>query len=365
MKAVFLIILMVSGSIAVSAQDLPAGQAGCDPEALKTQPGKWLPQLKDSFTNEPYKISAADIAGARKILSRIQQLFQEKYKPTGIDAYHHYHFMNDYFPGSNTYGNRYTYTIRNFPLYCLGGKMQTSAEGVGSFVHVNRGGSLYTDFSEIPVYDEHGEVNKDGSGFYYLSLKECKNGKLPDLTNGYLTCDDGNLYSVWITKEGKQPFRYVSRKEFLEKQVAIRQAQLKDLNEYYASDKWKKMIKVYEDLGQKEAAEKGKMLGISMQEKPLEAYRQDLKKDAAWLNEMAVVKFEATAQLSRYVFTTLDDGYMQVPIMPNPDYYDRKLPKWAPQFILIEIRAADRFFGKNLRKVVDENIEYFKSLLVK
>lgn len=356
MKNLLFLILLIY-SITASAQE-------CDQEALKSQPGKWLPQLKDSYTNEPYKISAADIAGARKILTRIQQLFQEKYKPTGTDAYHHFHFMNDYFPGSNTYGNRYTYTLRNFLLYCLDGKKQTSAEGVGSFIHVNRGGSLYTEFSEIPVYDEQGKINKESLGFYSLSSKECKDGKLPDLSNGYLAFEDGNWYSVWITHEGKQPFRYVSRKEFLEKQVAICQAKIKELNEQYAKPA---MLAAMNASGgaYKEDILKGKKLSLSLQEKPLEAYRQDLKKEEAWLNEMAVVKFEGGAELSRFVFTTLNDGAMSVPIMPNPGYYNRKLPKWAPQFILIEIRAADSFFGKNVRKIVDNNIGFFKTLLVK
>ncbi|HRQ51683.1 MAG TPA: hypothetical protein PLR74_14150, partial [Agriterribacter sp.] len=226
--------------------------------------------------------------------------------------------------GSSAYGNRYTYTIRNFPLYCLNGKKQTSAEGTGSFIHINRGGTLYNEFSEIPVYDEDGKINKEAGkrgGFYYLTSIECKGGKLPDFTNGYLICDDDTWYSVWITHEGKQPFRYVSRKEFLEKQVAIHQAELKDLNEYYASAEGKEMMKLLESLGQKEEGEKGKKLALSMQQKPLEAYRQDLKKDAAWLNEMAIVKFELGKGLSRFVFTTLDDGGMSVPIMPNPDYY--------------------------------------------
>ena len=65
----------------------------------------------------------------------------------------------------------------------------------------------------------------------------------------------------------------------------------------------------------------------------------------------------------RYNFTTLDDIYMFVPIMPNPGYYDRNLPKWAPQFIRIDVRNANNFISENVRKVVEENIDFFKSLL--
>ncbi|HRQ51684.1 MAG TPA: hypothetical protein PLR74_14155, partial [Agriterribacter sp.] len=88
-KIVWLVLLIVS--INVAAQEPIA--IGCDPAALKTQPGKWLPQPKDAVTGEPYRPAAADIAGAKKIMNRVQQLFQEQYQPIGMDAYHYHHFM--------------------------------------------------------------------------------------------------------------------------------------------------------------------------------------------------------------------------------------------------------------------------------
>mgnify|MGYP007132079297 CR=1 FL=1 len=108
---------------------------------------------------------------------------------------------------------------------------------------------------------------------------------------------------------------------------------------------------------------------LAIHEMPLQAYRQDLKKEEAWLNEMAIVNYLSTASpetknsYMRYNFTTLDDVYMRVPIMPNPGYYDRSLPKWAPQFIRIDVREAKQFISKDVRKLVDENIDFFKSLL--
>lgn len=103
---------------------------------------------------------------------------------------------------------------------------------------------------------------------------------------------------------------------------------------------------------------------LAMFENPLEAYRKDLKKDSVWLNKMAVVKQETISGVYRYVFTTVDDPYMRVvPIMPNPDYYNRKLPKSAPQFMVINVGRIDGFIGENIRKVVDANIDFFKSLL--
>jgi|SRR5690606_1034035 len=60
---------------------------------------------------------------------------------------------------------------------------------------------------------------------------------------------------------------------------------------------------------------------------------------------------------------TANDGAMFVPIIPSPEYSNPGLPKWAPQFIVIAVERTDGFIGQNVRKVVDDDIEFFKSLL--
>lgn len=359
MKKLFILFLCLYG-VAASAQDLPAGQAGCDSEQLKTVPGKWLPQPGDEVGSP--RPSAADAAGAKSVFNKIGKMFQQEYKPVGVDVYNY--LTHNITPGS-PYGNWYIYTISNFRFLCINGKRTKNSEGVSSSVHINPGRLSGIMLSEMPIYDEYGKVNSETAsscGFYSLSRKECKNRKLPDLSNGYHSFESGNDYYVWITHEGKMPYRYVSRKEFLEKQVAICEANLKELNKRYSSREWKEDLERFPEY--KEKMLEGQKSSLSMYEDPLKAYRQDLQKDEAWLNEMAVVKQETVSGVYRYVFTTVDDPYMRaVPIMPNPDYYNRKLPKLAPQFIVINVGRTDGFIGENIRKVVDDNIEYFKSIL--
>lgn len=341
MKTATLLFLLVLCGITVSAQD-------CDKEALKSLPGKWLPQPGDEVHSGTRRPAAADAAGAKKIFSQIGKLFQEKYKPVGVDVYNY--LTHNTSPVSSTYGNWYIYTISNFMFYCSNGKKSRNSEGVSSSVHINPGGALTVNFSEMPVYDENGKLRSEATntgGFYSLSPRECKGGRLPDISNGYHIVEGFKDYYVWITYEGKQPFRYVSRKEFLEKQVVLLEAQRKE----------------------RKPGDSKEFLS-SFFEMPLEAYRQDLKKDSVWLSEIAVVKNEpitdpATKKylFSRYTFTTLDDPSMMVPIMPNPGYYNRSLPKWAPQFMVINVGRTDGFIGQNIRKVVDENISFFTSML--
>jgi hypothetical protein len=348
MKTVTLLLLFVFvGNMAI-AQNQPATQQDCDKEALKSAPGKWLPQPGDEVHTGTRKPAATDAAGAKKIFSQVGKLFQEKYKPVGADVYNYLTYNIS--PISSDYSNWYIYTISNFVFYCSNGKKSRNSEGLSSSVHINPGGALTINFSEIPVYNERGEVSSEATnrgGFHSLSSKECKGGKLPDLSNGYHIVEGSQDYYVWITYEGKLPFRYVSRKEFLEKQVVLLEAQRKE----------------------RKPGDSKEFLH-SFFEMPLEAYRQDLKKDSAWLSEIAIVKHEpitdpATKKylFSRYTFTKVIDGSTSVPIMPNPAYYNRSLPKWAPQFMVINVGRTDGFIGQNIRKVVDENMEYFKSLL--
>ncbi|MCW5910860.1 MAG: hypothetical protein KIT62_07290 [Cyclobacteriaceae bacterium] len=357
------IILLVLCSMTTVAQD-------CDKEKLKTLPGNWLPQPADEVLTGSPRPAAADAAGAKNVFNQIGKLFQQHYKPVGADVYNY--LTHNITPGSSVYGNWYIYTISNFMFYCSNGKKARNSEGVSSAVHVNPNGLLNTKFSEILVYNESGEVSSEVTntcGFNSLSSKECKEKKLPDLSNGYHSFESGNDYYVWITYEGKLPYRYVNRKEFLEKQVAISEAKLKELNIFYSSKGWKEQFEMFPQYKEKMLEDKKKhLVGY---ENPLQAYRQDMKKDAAWLNEIAVVKYvsirEPTTnahQYSRYDFTTVDDPYMVVPIMPNPDYYNKKLPKWAPQLIVINVSRIDGVTPQNVRKVVEENTDFFKGLLV-
>ncbi|MCD8540006.1 MAG: hypothetical protein LRY55_09725 [Leadbetterella sp.] len=350
-------------SVTAFAQD-------CDRESLKTLPGKWRAQPPDEVHANTPAPSAADAAGAQKILNRIRQLFQEQYKPVGAEAAHHY--THNISPGGS-YANEYIYTIRNFLFYCSNGKKATNSEGLSSQIYVNPVLTGRTEFSEMPVYNENGEVNPtvfEQGGFHSFSSRECKGGKLPDLSSGYHSYDNGNDHYLWITYEGKHPYRYVSRKEFLEKQVVICEAKLKELNKFYSSRGWKDQFEAFPE--HREKMLEGRKNNLSIYENPLKAYRQDLKKEEAWLHETAVVSSGAITDpatnkylYSRYIFTTLNDPAMAVPIMPNPGYYNRNLPKWAPQFMVIAVGRTDGFIGVNVWKVAEDNIAFFKDLLAR
>jgi hypothetical protein len=68
------------------------------------------------------------------------------------------------------------------------------------------------------------------------------------------------------------------------------------------------------------------------------AYYQRLLSESP--DEVAIVKESQVASLneSGYVFTTLADKASRVYVTVNPEYYDRRQPKSAPQHVLIRLK---------------------------
>lgn len=143
----------------------------------------------------------------------------------------------------------------------------------------------------------------------------------------------------WLTRAGALPFRYVTRREFLQRQVEIVRSR-------------------------------------STPSPGLLAYYQRLLSEAT--DDIAFVKQAQVPGLteSAYVFTTLEDRANRVYVTVNPDYYDRTQPKSAPQHTLIRLRRVDvaslnrtgngprhlESFQK-LREIVGANLPEFRAMV--
>jgi hypothetical protein len=91
------------------------------------------------------------------------------------------------------------------------------------------------------------------------------------------------------------------------------------------------------------------------------AYYQGLLSQSP--DEVAIVKEVEVPSLNSYahVFTTLADKDSRVYVTVNPDYYDRSLPKSAPQHILIRLRHGSATF-LNATGIGDRHMESFLKL---
>lgn len=355
---------------AVCNCNIVSAQTGCDSEKIKTAPGTWTTYVDQNTGG----LTAAELAAERKLIASINQIFQDNYKPVGVTARHSANYdmkssdIDTRHP--NRYGHPYYYLLMNFPNYCKGGKAEKHDHSNATLiVNVNNGPDIGHCYDTIAIIGRDGEVNSDAHiGYHILERDLIPNGSLPDLSDGWYAYGGPDAvytsdYFWWITRKGSElPFQYVTRKEFLLKQVAIQQA-------YIASAKKqrdnKEVQNVYKQSGQLEYFLSTHNKNIALLEKTLAAYQKDLEKNDSWLNEWSVVKQDLSGEPVRYVFTTLKDKDFFVPIKPNPGYYNRKLPKSAPQFMTIWIRVSE---GENhsilaMKKVIDDNIDKFVSMV--
>ena len=143
----------------------------------------------------------------------------------------------------------------------------------------------------------------------------------------------------WLTRAGALPFRFVTQREFLNRQIEIVRSK-------------------------------------STPSTGLLAYYQRLLTDAT--DDVAFVKHAQVSGLteSGYVFTTLEDRANRIYVTVNPEYYNRSVPKSAPQHILIRLKRADVAFLngtgngarhlesiEKLREIVRANLPEIRSMV--
>ena len=285
-------LLLSLGLLASTALPADAQRKYCDSAQFNSLTNIWKP-MPDQNTGD---LTAVELAAERKIMGRVLEMFKSAYVPNGAIGYH----AADYQTGSQVatnparYGNPYEFILSNHKIECVNDKpvaIDVSLGNVGvlvnkSFVDEAIVGDSAVGFSFLP------------RGYYQRKDKTA----LPEANaDGIQEFNFGNGTTVWwLTRAGALPFRYVTRREFLEKQIEIQRTR-----------------------------------GASEQRI---AYYQGLLNDSP--NEVAIVKNIEVPSLNGYahVFTTLADRESRVYVTLNPDYYDRRQPKSAPQHILIRLQ---------------------------
>ena len=183
--------------------------------------------------------------------------------------------------------------------------------------------------------------------------------------------------SAWlITYDGKLPFSYVTKKEFLEKRkLALSDRMLMSASGFKDILKNKEIEKGFKEKEYKNDPDKLKKymkidyLEIKARYEKLladnektynpgfEKIDEQLKLPADELNKQAIVKMDPHDRLS-YLFTNDEDGFGKILIKPNPGYFNKKLPRSSPQFFWIYVRANPKEplaakFMTDIMKAVD------------
>lgn len=289
-----------------------AQDAACDTSQFAAMTNMWKPQPDQNTT----AVTPGELAAERKIMQRVLGMFRSAFVPTGAIGLYSANYDNYDHARMNTsrYGNTYTFVLSNHKIECHNGKPAALDVSLGNVsVQVN--------------VELTGEASRSDPaiGFNYLPrgyYQRKDRTELPQANDEGIhefNFADGTTV-WWLTRAGVLPFRVVSKREFLQKRVEILQS------------------------------------GASIDAKRL-AYYQRLLDDAT--DEAAVVKSSEVPALNGYghVFTTLADGASRVYVTVNPEYYDRRQPKAAPQHVLIRLKQDTAFL-----KRLDNGAHHLESL---
>ena len=179
-----------------------------------------------------------------------------------------------------------------------------------------------------------------------------------------------------ITYNGKLPYSYVTKREFLEtRKVILANSMLMSASGFKDVLKNIEIEKKYKETEFKNDPEKlnkyMKMAYLSTKEryeklladneksyKPaFDKINELLKLPADELNKQAIVKNDPNDYLS-YLFTNDDDAFGKILIKPNPGYFNKKLPRSSPQFFLVSVSGNHKEpvaakFMTDIMKAVD------------
>jgi len=294
----------------------PAAQRTyCDSSQFNSLTNVWKPQ-PDQNTGQ---VTAVELAAERKIMVRVLEMFKSAFVPTGaIGLYSaNYDILPQAVTNKSRYGNTYSFVLSHHKIECLNDKPVALDVSLGNVsVQVN---TSFVDEATVPADTGFSFLPRG----YYQRKDKTELPQANDQGIQEFNFADGTTV-WWLTRAGVLPFRVVTRREFLQKQIEILQSR---------------------------SGTSAKRL----------AYYQGLLSESP--DEVAIVKEIEVPSLNGYahVFTTLADKDSRVYVTVNPDYYDRSQPKSAPQHILIRLRHGSATF-LNSTGIGDRHLESFQKL---
>jgi hypothetical protein len=322
-------------AFASSAQD-------CNVDSLLQKPGTW-----EETSGSISGITSADLAREKKIESSINSMIKSKYSPMGLKIKFGGAYESSY-PFMPV--NSYYYHIMAFQFYCEENKIKTVTESATTF-------QVYVNKFDVDVYDTAQGNRAVAEGFNVIH-------ELPVEKDGYwyFMDKDSNLgfgmsgkSSSWlITYDGKLPFAFVTRKEFLEKNKKnltnsmhdaakgfkdiLKNLEMeKGLEEVEYKNDPEKLAKYLRGYNYTKGRYENFLADNEKNYKPeFDKIEKQLKMSPEELNQKAIVRLDPNANLAAsYLFTDDKDPFCEILIKPNPGYFNAKLPRSSPQFIWV------------------------------
>ena len=265
----------------------------CDASRFNAVTNMWKVQPDENTSQVP----ASELPAERKIMRRVLEMFQSAFAPTGAAALVSVNY--DTLPNavSGRYGNTYSFVLSHHKIECLNEKPAVMDVSYGNvsvqvnsqFVDEAGSGDSSVGFSFLP------------RGYYQLKDKIALPQANAEGIQEFNFRDGTTVW--WLTRAGALPFRYVTKREFLSKQIAILQSKAKTTSSPGLLANYQRLLSEATD-------------------------------DIAFVKQARV---EGVIE-PVFSFTTLQDTANRIYVTVNPDYYDRSASKSAPQHILIRLR---------------------------
>ena len=318
----FLPILLMLVSVRVFAQD-------CSQELLAQKPGTWKAGMKGSTPN----VSAADLVKEKAVLANIHKMISAGYGPKGCQVtYSNALSGADSGAGKNWVADNFSYNMYILRYLCD----QNSTDKSKYYVDISTPTTVSVTANAVWSLNNLFAADLPDDDFRgYLKLRE-----KPQIKDGFRymgeeVVGDGGAenktieYRWLITYDDKLPFSYLSRKEYLLIQKRRLEKTMKD--DASSSDYYKQFMKNIDT---------------------------ELSKPEEKLIIPAICKWNDEERFTSFVEEGTKGSFIAV--KPDLNYYNKKLPKSAPQFFFVQyiIAHGDLVFEENIagiQKAVDFN----------
>ena len=379
MKKQLFILLLFSVNASAQNPHFPKVKISvpCSDEFINNYKGKWL--IHETVSAPDYHDEAMRRLNAMNDL--IRQIYPQ---PTGGDAGWSGGFVKTSFADEVKYVPvkdrdpeetktrinlvyRYIYSCVLFPWMCT-----SNPNEIMNMYPEGRSGSIVIRANNLQIlnqnYADANEWTIDGRPIKKKMFATGNKWKGYDLMS-----DVGGIYAnaassrfVLISRDGVLPYIPITRKQYLERAIPY-------VARYY-DELTKKVVQGNEAMpaqfrAPKDEIDKQTALNMKAKNDALTKLQDALEETTrkGLLDEPAVVRIDPLFMNEGPVFQSEAKGGCML-ATENPNYFRKELPKYIPQFFVIELMSGDpQHSNMNFKQIVDENfpIEKLKAMIDK
>ena len=348
----------------------------CSDEFIKNYKGKWL-------IHEPVSVSDYHDEVMRR-LNAMNDLIRQIYpQPTGGDAGWSGEFAKTSFADEVKYVPvqdrdpeetktkinpvyRYNYSCILFPWMCTGNPNE-----IMNMYPEGSSGSIVIHANDLNILNENyvdaNEWTIDGRP---IKRKMFTTGKWKgyDMMSsvGGIYANAASSHFVLISRDGVLPYIPITRKQYLDRAIPY-------VTRYY-DELTKKVAQANETLpaqfrSPQTEIDAQKARNTKMKNDALKKLQDELEKTTkdGLLDASAVVRIDPLLMNEGPVFQSEAEGGCML-TTENQNYFRKELPKYVPQFFVIELMSGDiQHSNMNFKQIIDENfpIEKLKAMIDK